>query len=1560
MKTKMFKLMGLLLALAVLAMALPGVQAEAATEPTLSITASPGDGSELLCGESGDLVVSVCNVDEALAQDVYLTYETSGPITVTSNPMVFLGDICSGTCRSYTYTIECTGKGIGSATFTATASNMTTPLVQTFNYGQECGLEVNITEAPTSVEETDQFAITATVTNNTPSACEDVLVSITWTSTTVSGVLDGNPVTYPGPWSYTVPYIGPGETQEVNWTFHCDGCDPVGAPNEFTVTAEGCDVSGPCVTACAASVTVPQPTCSCTCTADIEILPPPELDGDYDVCVCDTFPVEVKVTNTGNCAIASGWYAALWANAGLADFPNNNDNIWERKPSLPSIPVGGDYTVTFDVHCAGSTDTDPCPADGNKVDLWATAWGSCTPNGSWATTGSSGTPPSPWSWGSKQWVSYPDYVDQQIIDLEITPVTCTDFCVGDDIWVEWTLRNCHPTLTWVGKITLNQAALGGSATVECFGTPCPEDFGLTLGPGQTASSDGNPLKMWHLECLGPGDVNIQVKATGIAGMSTTYCDEEIEVIHQKDPASIDVIIDAPECAQYCDEFTVTATVTNDGGPDAAPITNVVMSPDPRTYGDAALVSGPTMTGDTDSDGILPYGETWIYTWTYHCDGDLDPNFTAVVSGTDAVCDATVDDSSSDNDMEQIKIDVEIITPQSCEIIDVCDTFCVTATITDKDDDTDFDDTAQNIWVTIVLPNGLASLVDGEELTKPVNTLPNGDTEEVSWTVHCDGPGPTDITVYISQGTTDSGDNSCDIGAGSPDDTNKKDIITVQQVEAGLWVDIISPDTGAKYATSDEFAVTARITNNAGIGTVTVTDIAIIPSPLLEAFEVAPPKAEVVGGPDPAPEFDLAAGESENVTWTLHCVDDGPMFVWVEVTGVSEDDRQVWAHAMPILIWQYPAAQLEVEILSVIPNDPIDVTDNTTIKVCDNFTIEYKILNNGKADASEVEALLSVTPDGSARPVAGIDSGYEKYIGTIPGFGETDVLTWELHCKEACESTIEITPSGNDEYGWHIKQQSQNTGNFVIYAGGKFSEQVPWPPLLQATGDQVLQFPGGGDGWGYFFFFGEANNLPPGPFLLDGDASWANWNGQEFYRGHFTSMGFIWPHAEIPPMLIGCLMSDFCEGFDQVVTGGMTDPAQFLAGKDLMVLAYDLELATPMDYLGDAENRCVGPGLIEVINGTASGTWTVFGPDATWQDQILAGNFRSNLAAEPGREIPDEHIQSGWVTVKQIEVVDTDLEVVKSEMTEGPYEIGEEVEFEIQVTNLGPAPATSIWITDVLPAKLSLNDWEADLGYYYSMSGGWNVGDLDVGEMATLTIWADAVADGEDVCNEASVSSADQHDPVAGNNADLVCFTILPPAEPEPITCIDLNLGWNFISWPLIPDIPDLPVDGVPGTHVLSDLEDIAVNVDSVWGEFDPVAGADPAALPEDVWNSWDPSSLDPSLTMMMDGVGFWVETLTDDLEICVEGYDQPSPPLTPRVYDVVGGEGGYWNVIGFKATSPKLPEVYLAAIAGKFVIIYGFDSASQTYFIVGTPGHMYLEPGNAYWIAILESGKIFP
>ncbi|MGB5512457.1 MAG: OmpA family protein, partial [Woeseiaceae bacterium] len=94
-------------------------------------------------------------------------------------------------------------------------------------------------------------------------------------------------------------------------------------------------------------------------------------------------------------------------------------------------------------------------------------------------------------------------------------------------------------------------------------------------------------------------------------------------------------------------------------------------------------------------------------------------------------------------------------------------------------------------------------------------------------------------------------------------------------------------------------------------------------------------------------------------------------------------------------------------------------------------------------------------------------------------------------------------------------------------------------------------------------------------------------------------------------------------------------------------------------------------------------------------------------------------------------------------------IGDSVVYALTVTNNGPAPATNVSLTDLLPTGVSyVSDDSA--GAYDSGTGLWTVGDLANGEVATLSITAlvtvDAISQPQPITNTATAATSDQVDP----------------------------------------------------------------------------------------------------------------------------------------------------------------------------------------------------------------------
>jgi uncharacterized repeat protein (TIGR01451 family) len=330
----------------------------------------------------------------------------------------------------------------------------------------------------------------------------------------------------------------------------------------------------------------------------------------------------------------------------------------------------------------------------------------------------------------------------------------------------------------------------------------------------------------------------------------------------------------------------------------------------------------------------------------------------------------------------------------------------------------------------------------------------------------------------------------------------------------------------------------------------------------------------------------------------------------------------------------------------------------------------------------------------------------------------------------------------------------------------------------------------------------------------------------------------------------------------------------------------------------------------------------------WQMSYLNGTYVSNMAAQAGLPIQDRFIEADRVTVKQMPS-NNDLEVTKT-ADASTFVVGEVVTYTVTITNNGPSDAVNVKVEDVLPAGVNFDSSTASQGYYYVMSGIWDVGDLADGASETLTIEATVNTPG-DIVNCATVLASDNHDPDTGNNTDCVEITGIAGA-PATDWCCQLDAGFNLISLPLIPADTD-PATMLTGVDYSQAAMYVASGPD--WYFFNAEAPDDPEFL-------------------FADGYGYFINMDSAD-EICFDGYELVAPaPAMPPSYPVVDG----WNLVGFKSTTPKLPSEYLAAIAGKYVMIYGY--ADGAYFIAGSPGHEYLQPCQGYWIAVLDAGTIYP
>jgi uncharacterized repeat protein (TIGR01451 family) len=1459
MKSKILKMFGVLLLLSMMLMAMPA-PAAAQTGPDLSISVTPPDGSNIFCGDAPTVTATVSNTGDECAEDVVITAAViSDPAFATlsnadpDDGLIY--DICPDSSKQATWTLTCDGPGPVTVQFTATPTNGA-PEVTTVTYQQLCRLEVKITSPADgdTVAISDTFAVTATVTNNTSEMCTDVGVTLGYDSYDVERI--GGSDTY-------IIDLPAGDTEELNWTMHCLAA----GATVFTVQAVGCGQTGACVTACADTITIYQ---AGVCGLDLVITSLPV----GEICVGSTFTIEGYVENTGTKTL-TGVDAKLTADT----FPTSVSIVpsdWYLVTS--SLAPGATAPVSWDVTCEGREQTgenEECLDE--FIDFTAEARATCI------TTDD--------MYDSETLL---DYANQKFVIVELLPptVTCHDFCINDEWLVDMEVHNClAQPAEGVIEITV-----GGNAVIV---TPpnAQQEIAIPAGGTVRLSDQGGPLP-WHVKCISPGDVIITVKFLGVVG-TVTLCDTDSATIHQKTPADIEVVVDASPCAQYCEEFYVTATVTNSGDANAAPISNVsaVMT----TTGDVEPVGVPVRTGDADEDGLLDKGETWTYTWTFHCDGPDDATFKVDVTGEDAVCGGTVSDSASDS-TEQVKLDVNIISPAACSTYEVCDTFCVTAEISDNDPDTCF---SSPLTITISFPNGKASLANGETAAKDF-ALTDGDTQQVSWTVHCDEAGDTDIMVDVTGSAGNpEGCDDCEL-------FNKRDTITIhQKTPVDITATILSPRDCTNIATSEDFAVTAMIYNG-GMMEAAVNTAEIIVSPTTAAH--------VTESPDVP--FTLGAGESKTITWTLHCDGSGNTSLSLLVSGEDELGKPFTAKESSLtpITWQ----ELQGYKYSGMYDESGDVPYTTFMGNTEMADPDLTDINNNPDIYPDVVPWVGDSFTITADESNPIPAGTMYYLAKVITPEHSDVVVTD-------------TPTGvavtliHTNGAFRLYEVKNVTGDDVI-------------------GDIVVTATPSSDGV-HVAFTWDINYATGGGTIPDFWWTWlddtedSNWDMLDWIVTGPVLPGvtiYQYPaaHLEVQNIEVSEDTVNVCDNF--VVEADIVNTGEADAWEVSAILEVFPEGSARVVEGGGGYSQYIGTLVGHGQDGTYHVSWTLHCKMACestititaagydeygWHLKQDPQTGLTILVDMPGRAIDEKFIEPASVTVKQLEP-SADLSVIKIVNVSEPVVVGTEVTFTVSVGNSGPSDATSIWLYDLLPAGLNFVEWDASQGYYFVSSGYWSVGDLADGDSAWLTITA-TVNEVGDIENLAAIDFADQHDPVTGNNADTA--TVTGEAAP-PVTTVSLVAGDNLISLPLIPEDPDIET-------LLSGLDVIKVAAYSPFQE----------------WMFYDPDPLVPDdLTEMNDGWGYWIEMGTPGT-LSYPGYELVEPPPhVPPSYALVEG----WNLIGFKSTTPKSLAEYLAGVDGKYIILYGY--ANGSYFIAGTAGHEYLEPGLGYWIAMIEPGTIYP
>lgn len=251
-----------------------------------------------------------------------------------------------------------------------------------------------------------------------------------------------------------------------------------------------------------------------------------------------------------------------------------------------------------------------------------------------------------------------------------------------------------------------------------------------------------------------------------------------------------------------------------------------------------------------------------------------------------------------------------------------------------------------------------------------------------------------------------------------------------------------------------------------------------------------------------------------------------------------------------------------------------------------------------------------------------------------------------------------------------------------------------------------------------------------------------------------------------------------------------NPDPVLAGE---VLTYTLSItnAGPSDAAGVVVTDTLPAG---VVFGSASGGCAHTGGVVTCTVGALAsgasGSYTLSVTvnsdeAGPLSNIanvsaltPDSNTSNNSAAEATTVIPIADLSIAKSVDNVTPSE-GFTLTYIITATNIGPQNATGVVVSDTLPVGLTYSDYTAALGTTYNnVTGAWTIGALNHGTGVSLTLTAtvNAATVNTIITNTASISHADQLDPIPGNNSAEQAVTILPTLAITDVSVIEGNSG----------------------------------------------------------------------------------------------------------------------------------------------------------------------------------------
>ncbi len=172
-------------------------------------------------------------------------------------------------------------------------------------------------------------------------------------------------------------------------------------------------------------------------------------------------------------------------------------------------------------------------------------------------------------------------------------------------------------------------------------------------------------------------------------------------------------------------------------------------------------------------------------------------------------------------------------------------------------------------------------------------------------------------------------------------------------------------------------------------------------------------------------------------------------------------------------------------------------------------------------------------------------------------------------------------------------------------------------------------------------------------------------------------------------------------------------------------------------------------LIDSVNSAGDGTYSFTPTPGSFPIQYLTIINTDGLPT--GALMTTENKETAYFTaVGQSDcnnnfgfVADADLSLTKTANL-GTVQVGQVIIFTISVSNAGPAQASGVEVTDILPAEFNYTNDDSG-GNYNSSTGVWTVGTIPLGSTATINISATANAVSTPT-NTAEVTMSGLNDP----------------------------------------------------------------------------------------------------------------------------------------------------------------------------------------------------------------------